>query len=233
MQVSRSEGGTLLPWPNGSLLSGRLMPPETGSGAMLMLGNYRVRIEVPPNIPMGKIWLQLLQREMPGQFRVLTEKQAILFIAEMLDKNKDKPELFKALQTEQQQKQQGKDTWLKFPVESLPFMAEQFGERLMLLHPKHQQPQGFVQKEEEQNGFMLHGRLDLEHLGALAFALEGRDGEAWKVHIHLENKALKQEVEQQFLAWLQGKEKQSKLRLEGAVFDAIPESMGSHSERKV
>jgi len=237
MQVNRSEGGTLLPWPNGSLLSGRLMPPAEGSGAMLMLGNYRVRVEVPPNTPMGQIWMQLLQRELPGQFRLLTDKQAAMLIADMLKKNDPKAELLKNMPQEQNTAKAsgeqhavrysaGQQEWGKLPTDSIPFGVQAYGDRLMLLDQKDGGAQGLLQKDEGVNTFMLSGRLDLEHMGGLAFSLEGRADAPWKIHVHLANHTFKHEVEQSFLDWLEKKQQEVTHPLEGAVFETMPESLG-------
>ncbi|MDX8388690.1 MAG: hypothetical protein R8M46_09210 [Ghiorsea sp.] len=235
MQVNRSEGGTLLPWPNGSLLSGRLMPPTEGSGAMLMLGNYRVRVEVPPNTPMGHIWLQLMQREMPGQFRLLTNKQAEALIAEMLQQSNTKEGVPRGANQEQgsTKGQAGsQQEWGKLPTDNLPFTVEAYGERLMLRDEQGGGTQGLLQKEEGKDSFTLSCRLDLEHLGGLAFSLEGTPDKTWKVHIHLENKVFKYDVEQKFVDWLAQQQVDGAQKLEGSVFDYIPETLGRSSDRK-
>jgi len=241
MQVNRSEGGTLLPWPNGSLLSGRLMPPTEGAGAMLMLGNYRMRIEVPPNTPMGQAWLQLMQREMPGQFRLLSDKQAIALIAEMLQKGNHKTGQVKGSSQQvgsdkaQQQpasQNQAQSEWTKFQSEGLPFAVETYGERLMLLDKENGGTQGLLQKEEGKQGFMLHGRLDLQNMGATAFSLEGKDGSPWKISLHMANPNHKQHIEQMFATWLKEKQQnRATSTLEGQVYDAIPQSFGSSTDR--
>jgi len=243
MQLSRAEGGTLLPWPNGSVLSGRLTPPTEGTGAMLMLGNYRVRVEVPPNTPMSQVWLQVLQRELPGQFRLLTDKQAAVLIVEMLKQQQTKPEVSKNIAQEQGQAKQSahqsanqpinqQQEWGKLPSDVLPFDAQSYGERLMLLNQQDGSAQGLLQKEEGKDGFMLSGRLDLDNLGALAFSLEGQAaGNTWKVHIHLENGNLKHDVEQAFATWLEQHQTSRLPTLAGAVFDVIPENLGSASTR--
>ena len=248
LQVSRSEGGTLLPWPNGTLLSGRLMPPTEGAGAMLMLGNYRVRIEVPPNTPMGQAWLQLMQREMPGQFRLLTDKQAIALIADLLQKSnlksealnhvagKDKPASQQAAQQGQaggaSGAQTGSQEWSKFQADTFPYGVETYAERLMLFDKRDGGTQGVLQKEEGQQGFMLHGRLDLEHMGATAFSLEGKEGSPWKINLHMANQSQKQHIEYLFSQWLQEKQSEQTTELEGHVFDSIPQSFGSSGERE-
>ncbi len=211
MQANRSEGGTLLPWPTGSLLAGRLEPASDGAGAMLMLANYRVRVEVPPNVPMGKVWLQLLQREKPGQFRLLSEQQATAFITNLFNHQQkaltDKPAIIEhAL----------KQDWQKLPLELIPFLTEQQEQRLLLLDAEHQ-PQGFVQAEAGKDEFMLYGRLDLEHLGVLLFSLVGEEGKPFKVVLYVQDKAKHPQLTQAFNDWLS--EQQVYPRLEGNVHE--------------
>ena len=212
MQANRSEGGTLLPWPNGSLLAGRLTPASDGLGAVLMLANYRVRVEVPPNVPMGKVWLQLLQREKPGQFRLLSEQQATALITNLFNHQQealaDKPAITEHML---------KKDWQKLPLELIPFLTEQQEQRLLLLDAEHQ-PQGFVQVEAKQKEFMLHGRLDLEHLGVLLFSLAGGEGKPFKVALHVQDKAIHPQLKQAFDDWLSGQQ-QIYPRLEGSVHE--------------
>ncbi len=213
MQANRSEGGTLLPWPNGSLLAGRLAPVSDGAGAMLMLANYRVRVEVPPNVPMGKVWLQLLQREKPGQFRLLSEQQATALITNLFNHQQealaDKPTI-----TEHTLKQD----WQKLPLELIPFLTEQQEQRVLLLDAEHQ-PQGFVQAEVGKDEFMLHGRLDLAHLGVLLFSLAGGEGKPFKVTLHVQDKANYHALKQAFDDWLSAQQ-QAYPRLEGSMDEA-------------
>jgi hypothetical protein len=197
MQVNRSEGGTLLPWPNGSLLSGKLIPASDGAGAMLMLANYRVRVEVPPNTPMGKIWLQVLQREKPGQFRVLTDKQAMSFIIKLL-KQQDKP----FMQQQQFADAIIKHDWSKLPSDIIPFLAEVHGERVLFMDERQHQPRGFVQEEATKTGYTLYGRLDLEHFGSLLFVLSGATNQPMKIALHLQENTHQSILQTKFKRWL-------------------------------
>ncbi len=210
MQANRSEGGTLLPWPNGSLLAGRLAPVSDGAGAMLMLANYRVRVEVPPNVPMGKVWLQLLQRERPGQFRLLSEQQAIVFIASLF--NKQEALADKTAVAEHRFRQD----WQKLPVELVPFLTEQHGQRLLLLDAERE-ARGFVQAAAKKQEFMLHGRLDLEHLGVLLFSLTGGESQPLKVVLHVQDKARYATLKHVFDDWLRAQQ-QVYPRLEGGIY---------------
>ncbi|MDX8380605.1 MAG: hypothetical protein R8M14_00670 [Ghiorsea sp.] len=227
MQVSRAEGGTLLPWPNGSLLSGKLMPLEDAAGALLVLGNYRVRVEVPPNIPMGKVWLELLQREKPGQFRLLTEKQALEFITDLIQKHQGKAV---SLQGKKSDVDLQKNEWAKFPFSSAPFYAEPHGERLMLLDDQHS-PQGFVQKNKTEEGFMLHGRLDLPQLGTVVFQLQGGQDKTWKVSVYHYDKEGGLAMSSQFESWLEG-QREVFPTLEGSLQQDIPEHLMTHTLRE-
>ncbi|MDQ6989173.1 MAG: hypothetical protein Q9M19_04760 [Mariprofundaceae bacterium] len=238
LQLNRAEGGTLLPWPNGSLLSGRLSPAADGAGTMLMLGNYRMRIEVPPNTPMGQMWLQLLQREKPGQFRLLTDQQAIRFIADLLHKNTDKLLPNKPLPNAAMQQQAASTAHT--PLQELarmggdhfPFHVELHGQHVMLYDQKDGHTQGLVQQDQHGHGFMLHGRLDLEKLGAVAFSLEEKNGAAWKIHVHLHDYQSKVNIEPMFQRWLQERQQQSQQPLEGFLFDSIPADLGVSTTRE-
>jgi len=235
MQLNRAEGGTFLPWPNGSLLSGRLMPPTEGAGAMLMLGNYRIRIEVPPNTPMGQTWLQLLQREMPGKFRLLSEKQALALVVDLLQQNTSSGKTNKPLQQDKTQlahAMNNQQEWGKFNADNLPFQAEFHGEHWMLYDKKDGHTQGLLQQDRHGQGFMLHGRLDLEHIGAVAFSLESQQDKPWKVLIHLANRQFKVDVEQLFLSWLNNKQQHTQQALEGAVFESMPTLLGGLKARQ-
>jgi hypothetical protein len=222
MQVNRSEGGTLLPWPNGSLLSGRLMPASDGAGAMLMLANYRVRVEVPPNTPMGKIWLQVLQREKPGQFRVLTDKQAISFIINLLQQQ-DKP----SIQQQHLTDAMPKHDWNKLPSDILPFLTEAHGDRVLLMDER-QQPQGFIQEEATEKGYTLHGRLDLEHLGSLVFVLSGATNKPMKIELHLQENTHQSILQTKFKDWLERKVEQYPSLTGEFCFD-VPQRFSSHT----
>ncbi len=225
MQVSRAEGGTLLPWPNGSVLSGRLQPLPEGAGALLILGHYRVRIEVPPGVPVGKVWLEVLQREKPGQFRLLTQQQALSLVTSMLHQYHEQT-VSQAKQMMEPLSQCHKSERLKFPLDILPFFAEQHGQRLQLYHEKHGQAQGFVQQEADAQGFMLYGRLDLPNLGALVFALQGKAHGSWQVSVHIQDKRHKHAFEKVFFDWLKRKEQTDDIVLEGWVLRGLPEDMG-------
>ncbi len=224
MQVSRSENSMSLPWANGTLLSGRLMPASDGAGALLLLGQYRLKAEVPPNVPMGKVWLELVRAEKPLQFRLLSEQQAQLFVVDLLQKHQKKllPN-HPVLQDAAQQKFEG----FKFSTEAMPYAVEQHYHRLLLLHPEDGQSQGYVQQDTTPDGFILYGRLDLSQIGQVAFSLSGSNQGVWHINIHLQNKQKNYAFEHQFYAWLKEKEAQYDVAFEGCLLDGIPENMGS------
>lgn len=200
MQLQRAEGGQVLPWPNGSVLSGKLMPPTQGAGMMLVLGNYRIRVEVPPNTPMGHVWLQLLNKAMPGQFRLLTQAQAESLIVEMLQRKGESPEQAHSAKAKPMQSEQS--TWSKLQTDSLPFAFEAHGQHLTLLDKDDGHTQGLLKEETwGQDTFKLSGRLDLAHMGGLAFALEGKKN-TWRLDVHMANPMFKQEVAQALELWL-------------------------------
>jgi len=228
MQLQRAEGGQVLPWPNGSVLSGKLMPPTTGAGMMLVLGNYRVRVEVPPNTPAGHVWLQLLHKAMPGQFRLLTQAQAESLISEMLQRKGEPSEqghTAKAKSTHSEQ-----TAWSKLNTDNFPFAFEADGQRLTLLDKDDGQPQGLLKEESlGHDAFKLSGRLDLAHVGGLAFSLEGQK-DTWKLDVQLANPKFKQELGQALQVWLAQRQHLS-ASLQGCVLD-MPQNFGQMLNRE-
>ncbi len=229
MQLQRAEGGQVLPWPNGSILSGKLMQPTEGAGMMLVLGNYRVRVEVPPNTPAGHIWLQLLQKAMPGQFRLLTQTQAENLIAEMLQRKGETSEQGQEAKSKPMHKEQS--SWSKLHIEQFPFTLEADGQLATLLDKDDGHTQGLLKEKTEGDGsFKLSGRLDLTHMGGLAFSLDAKK-DKWKLNIHLANPALKQEVGQALQLWL-AERRGLPASLEGHVVDVMPSNAGQMLNRE-
>ena len=224
MQLNRSESSMSLPWSNGSLLSGRLIPATDGVGALLLLGQYRLKAEVPPNVPMGKVWLELIRGEKPLQFRLLSEQQAQLFVMDLLQKHQKKLlSNHPILQDLAQQKVEG----FKLPAELMPYVVEQHYHRLHLIHPEDGQSRGYVQQEATPDGFMLYGRLELPQMGLVAFSLSGSEHGVWDIHIHLQNKQRTYTFEHQFNDWLKEQELMYDVAFAGHLLEGIPESMGS------
>jgi len=238
LQVNRAEGGSALPWPNGSLLTGKILPMTDAAGALLVLGNYRVRIEVPPNTPMGHVWVQLLQRELPGQFRLLSDRQAVQLLMDMLQQQGGKLDALKSAPEQQAGKQANPNAalpqsagaeWQKLNLDTLPFASVVHDDRLTLFDEEQGNTRGIIQKDEDESGFMLHGRVDLDTLAAMAFALEGREGQPWRLTLHTQDKQLKQNIEAEFLAWLQTQRENSNAHVVGVVQDFLPSNLGSGS----
>lgn len=229
MQLQRAEGGQVLPWPNGSILSGKLMQPTQGEGMMLVLGNYRVRVEVPPNTPAGHVWLQLLQKAMPGQFRLLTQAQAENLIAEMLQRRGEVSEQGKETKSKPMHTEQS--AWPKFHIDHFPFALEAGGQLLTLLDKDDGTPQGLLKEEMQgDESFKLSGRLDLAYMGGLAFSLDAKKG-IWKLNVHLANPVFKQEVGQALQLWLAGR-RGLPATLEGNVVDIMPSNAGQMLNRE-
>lgn len=240
LQMNKVKGGTLLPWPNGSLLTGKLMPIADATGVLLVLGQYRVRIEVPPNTPMGQVWIELLQREYPGKFRLLSNRQAVLMLMEMLQKHGRKLD---GLAQEQAQTTNESSShaqaiapkaqdWARLPIDQLPFATRIHDDRLTLVDSQHGQTRGMLHQKQDSAGFILHGRLDLDALGAMAFALEGKEGQAWRITLHTQNNDLKLEIERAFAAWLAEMQVDYAQPLLGTVHDFMPEALGAGNNFK-
>lgn len=240
LQMNKAEGGTLLPWPNGSLLTGKLMPIADAAGVLLVLGQYRVRIEVSPNTPMGQVWIQLLQREYPGKFRLLSDRQAVMVLMEMLQKHGRKLDGLaqEQAQTTSQSSSHAQaiapkaQDWARLPIDQLPFATLIHDDRLTLVDSEHGQTRGMLHQEKDSAGFMLHGRLDLDALGAMAFALEGKEGQAWHITLHTQNNDLKLEIERAFAAWLAERQADYAQPLLGTVHDFMPEALGAGNNFK-
>ncbi len=229
MQLQRAEGGQVLPWPNGSILSGKLMQPTEGAGMMLVLGNYRVRVEVPPNTPAGHIWLQLLQKAMPGQFRLLTQTQAENLIAEMLQRKGETSEQGQEAKSKSMHKEQS--AWSRLHIEQFPFTLEADGQLATLLDKDDGHTQGLLKEETEGDAsFKLSGRLDLTHMGGLAFSLDAKK-DKWKLNVHLANPVFKQEVGQALQLWL-AERRGLPASLEGHVVDVMPSNAGQMLNRE-
>ncbi|MDQ7001897.1 MAG: hypothetical protein Q9N02_04330 [Ghiorsea sp.] len=228
MKLQRAEGGQVLPWPNGSVLSGKLLPPTQAAGIMLVLGNYRIRVEVPPNTPMGHVWLQLLQKAMPGQFRLLTQAQAESLIVEMLQRKGDSPELAHTAKEKPMQSEQ--TAWSKLQTDSFPFAFEAHGQRLTLFDKEDGQTKGLLKEETwGQDIFKLSGRLDLAHMGGLAFSLEGKK-DTWRLDVHMANPLFKQDITQALQLWL-AEPRHIPATLETSVVD-MPHDFGQMLNRE-
>jgi len=222
-QGAKSDVAPKLPWPNGSIITAKLSPSDHEGSVILSLGAYRMQAKVPPNTPMGQVWLQLINRSMPAQFRVLTDATALRLVAENLAKPEQKDGRLDGMQ------RQGIEAWQKMDSESLPFRMDiaSHGRHVMLHNDADENTQGMVSQQHSEDSFMLHGRVDLPALGAIAFALKGDDSSAWKLRVYVQNHEMLHALLNDFSAWLAAKEAADKeaRHLDASICVGLPESL--------
>lgn len=222
-------GMAALPWPDGSVLSAKLTPGAEPGSAILMLGGYRMQAKVPANTPMGNIWLQLVSHETPAQFRLLSDFKAASLLAEMLA-GKVTP---KEQPTRDASRNGQESGWQKLDSEQLPFRTDSTadGQRLMLRDREDDSPRGVVHAAANEHRFLLRGRADLDHLGPVAFALEGSGDRPWTLKLYAGRDASVAELRPAFVRWLQQQSEQDspsqRLHVEGHLFGGFPEQYES------
>ncbi|MDQ6957874.1 MAG: hypothetical protein Q9M24_02045 [Mariprofundaceae bacterium] len=239
--VEGAQAGPLLrlPWPNGSLLPARLLPVETPGNARLQLSGFTLMAQIPPSTPMGTVWLQLIQRDMPARFRILSPSQAIEILADMLQKTENKTPTKTSSPTTQNnipnhllpasQPQLHEQGWSRLDTTALPWFATGApeGNSVMLRDHNDGQDRGMVLRESHGDDFSFQGRLDLEHLGAVLFHLQGSmDAGSWNLAIHTSEKFILSELRTAIQAWTVTQEKQHP-GLQSEVHAGLPEDTAS------
>lgn len=196
----KSDVAPKMPWPNGSLVTAKMTPTDSEGSVILSLGGYRLRAQVPPNTPMGNVWLLLLSRDMPAQFRLLHESQAVSMLAEMLAKKTVKEPKADVGQRLAQVTQQA---WQKMEADGFPFVMDQgaSGQYIMLHDRQNGAARGMVHRQEEGSGFLLHGRVDLDALGAVMFSLHSVEN-TWKLNVYADKGKSVDMLRQDFSSWL-------------------------------
>ncbi len=209
-----------LPWPDGSLLSAKLMTGGSEGFAILSLGMYRMQVKVPPNTPMGHIWMQLIHREMPFQIRILNDAKAAALLSEMLSQHQKKDI---GSDAQHRPARQAVEAWHKVDMDNLPFRIdmEVDGQRMMLKDRDDDSPKGVLNSQQATEYFRLHGRVDLEHAGALAFTLEGKQEQPWRMRLYIDSNHDVKDFKSEFVTWLQ-----SQHDLRGEVVAGLPEAFG-------
>ena len=213
-----------LPWSNGSLLSAKLAPSDSPGMAQVILGAYRLVAKVPPSTPMGDIWLQLVNRDMPAQFRLLNSTQVETELAKMLQKaasHSPEPKATKATQNAEQ-------GWGKLDTSSLPFAAEvaAHGNFLMVRDRESRHRDVLLSSTVDGDQFRLLGRVDLEQLGSVAFNLQGGDSRDWHLKLFSINPQLLSYLRAHFNIWLEDEQATHK-NLDGEVIYGMPENMAT------
>jgi len=232
-QGAKSDVAPKLPWPNGSIITAKMTAIDSEGSVILSLGGYRMRTQVPPNTPMGNVWMQLINREIPPQFRLLSDAKAASLLTEMLNQKiqKDAPS-----DAAQKGHRQSPDAWQKMDTDNLPFRADMGpdGRYMMLRDRQDGSTRGMVRKQESGAQFLLHGRVDLNQLGPLAFALSGETGQTWKLHLYASPSKGVVDLRTGFAAWLKERHIAQKSEsvgqaLEGHIVQGLPERVGGLS----
>ncbi len=197
---AKSDVAPKMPWPNGSLVTAKMTATDSEGSVILSLGGYRLRAQVPPNTPLGNVWLLLLSRDMPAQFRLLHEAHAMSMLADMLAKKSVKEPKADVGQRLTQLTQQA---WQKMEGDNLPFIMQQSasGQYVMLHDRQKGSARGMVHRKEEGQGFLLHGRVDLEALGAIMFSLHCVEA-TWKLNIYTDHGGSVDTLRRDFPSWL-------------------------------
>ncbi|MDQ6993364.1 MAG: hypothetical protein Q9M31_07795 [Mariprofundus sp.] len=207
MQAGKpTTASSALPWPKGSVLAGRL---ETTTTAMptLIIANQKFQTMLPPGLlaklPPGQLWFELLNRESPASFRILSRQQAIDIIAGRL------AEMASNKQTDAPTQPQQRPTHSPWnQQEGFPFNANESanGYRIMLEDRESQQPRGMIEKEGDADSFALHGRIDMDQLGTLYFALQQQPGTPPQLKLRAAAHQSFVELRQPFHDWLSEKQ---------------------------
>jgi len=171
-QNSASGVKVTLPWPVGSLVSAQVMQQKDPVMATLMMAGQRVQVQVPGFLPMGNLWLQLMERGVQAQFRLLSDVRAAEVLAERLASAATGGDLKQSQQQLLRQHQEWPMPSSQQNQTGFNMQASANGNMLLLEDKENGSPKGMVQKDENENRSALHGRVDLEHLGTVFFAVE-------------------------------------------------------------
>ena len=221
-QGARPATASQLVWPNGSILSARMVPGDSPGNVILMLGGYRLLAKVPANTPMGNIWLQLVNRELPAQFRLLSDFKAASLLAGMLA-NRMKPQDQKDRENAGREQNPQDTGWKKFEKNQVLFQTQTDSDarRLMLRDPKDGSPRGVIHASSDEHSFLLHGRADLDHFGPVAFALEGSEDQPWTLKLYAGRDSNITELRPAFLKWLEKQRDSEEMSLRSHVEDKL------------
>ena len=231
---TKSQGILKLPWANGSLLSATLSPSTGKNAVTLSLAGYRMQIPMQQGLAMGQQWLLLVSRDAPLQFRFLREPEAMHLVMDMLAKKQGKSSSLQ--ETQQQHKAlRMEHGWHKLEQGTQPFATHigASGTYIMLEDKAGGGARGMVQQEKRDGGFLLHGRVDLAHLGAVVFALRSAH-EHWQMHIYSASSDGVCYLRQRFSPWLARYEHpMDAVALHGSVRQGLPDDFSFLSDVKI
>ena len=219
-----SNANQRLPWTNGSLLSAKLSPTDTAGVAHILLGGFRLRAQIPPTTPMGNVWLLLINHEMPAQFRLLSDAQAVRVLSQMLHKAATS-------RADPPSKQTQEHSWTKLETDFLPFTADvsKNGQNVLLRDRNNGSPQVVLNHSADSDRFCIQGRVDLEHMGPMVFTLEGGDEHDWWLRMFSANPKLLSSLRTDFDTWLH--DKQTKYTsLGGELLPGLPDNLSALAE---
>jgi len=220
-----------LPWANGSLLSAKLGPADTAGSAQLLLGGFRLRAQIPPTTPMGDVWLLLINQEMPARFRLLSEAQAMSLLIKILHRShgnqaqsrsaKSSPESLSA-------KPPPENGWSRLETGFLPFSADITGDghNLILRDQRDGSPHVVLNHSASSSHFYIQGRVDLEHLGAVVFTLEGGNDSSWRMRMFAANPQGLSHLRSGFDAWMDDRQRKY-TNLDGELLPGLPDNLSA------
>jgi len=189
---TQASATSALPWPNGSLISAQIIAVDAPNMATIMIGAYRMQAKVPPNTPLGQIWLELMNRELPAQLRILAESRALEMLVQKIAEKMQAQmpaQLAQKSATPAQALLQQEAAWPLPQSSNMPFHAHVSAdqERVFLEQADDQTPRGMMQKQVEPDRYALHGRLDLDELGTLFFMLEQHSAQPMHIKLRAAN----------------------------------------------
>jgi len=191
-----------LPWPTGSLVSAQVLQQKEPGMAMLMLGGQRVQAQVPGFLPMGNLWLQLMERGLQTQFRLLSDARAAEILAERLASAATGGDLKQNQQQLLRQHQEWPMPSSQQNQTGFNMQASANGNMLLLEDKENGSPKGMVQKDENENRSALHGRVDLEHLGTVFFAVEKSKDHPYQLKLRVSEHLSFISLQSPFTEWL-------------------------------
>ncbi len=243
----RSEGtdnGQRLPWPNGSLLAARLIAADTPGLAYLVLGGFRLHAQVPPAIPMGHVWLLLINREIPAKLKLLSEAEAIQRIVRMLKHSTQTSNHLKNTKRASHQSSsqpttrhdpsiqittgdhtgtaRNSGTGFTDTLTSIATTVETATTWRTELHEGEHRYIATV-RTDVSGGFHISGRIDLHRIGAMAFSLSGH-AHAWHLRVFTEKRFAFLSIRQDFNNWLT-QQQRTHPELHGEIYAGLPEDM--------
>lgn len=201
-QNSASGVKMALPWPTGSLVSVQVLQQKDPGMATLMMAGQRVQAQVPGFLPLGNLWLQLMERGLQTQFRLLSDARAAEILAERLAAAVTGGDL---KQNQQQLLRQHQEWPMPSSQQSqagFNMQASANGNMLLLEDKGNGSPKGMVQKSENKNRSVLHGRVDLEHLGTVFFAVEKSKDHPYQLKLRVREHRSFISLQSPFSEWL-------------------------------